>query len=176
MAPCVLCSGAIAGGVDVVQFSAGIEQGALAEAVGVCRDDDALAVVAEDASLAAAVGAAGVHLDSPDASVGLARAMLGGEGIVGLSSRSFEDAQLACEVGADYVLHFAEGGCPVAAFGGCRDLAGLPLYAAGVRSPEDARMLVEQGVYRIGVTADDVDAGRITEHFVEYSRALGRSF
>jgi len=163
-----LCSEAIAGGVDVVQFQTGIERGALADAVAVCREEEALAIVAEDAALVVEVEAAGVHLASPEASVGRACAMMGGEGIVGVSSRTFEDVQLAAEVGADYVLHYADGGCPVAAFGGCRELAGLPLYAAGVRSAEEARTLVEQGIYRICVPADNVDSADIAEHFMEY--------
>lgn len=173
---CVCCADAIAAGVDIIQFGAGIQTRVLGEAVAVCRRDDALAVVVDDAALAAEIGAAGVHLSSSDLSVGLARALLGGEGLVGLSTHSLEGVQLAAELAADYVLHFADAGCSMATFAGCRDLAGLPIYAGGVQSPADAATLVEQGVYRIGVTVPGGVDGEVGDYFLAFSRVLGRSF
>lgn len=170
-----LCRQAIAGGVDIIQVpprAQGRElTDELRQVLAACRDDDALLVVQDDAELAMSLGADGVHLRSPDSEFGMARAIVGMERLVGLSSGTLDEARLAQEVGADYLLYLAADGAPLA---GLRELAGTPVYAGGIASPGDAAGRVDVGLLRICVDSGSLGAGDVTGNAAEYSRALGR--
>jgi thiamine monophosphate synthase len=140
----------------------------------VCREDDALLIVADRAETAAAVGADGLHLSGGGPEIGMARVVMGGDALVGMTSRTVEEAGLALEVGADYLLHYGGTECP-AVFAGLGRSAGVPLFAAGLDGLEDARRIVEAGIYRLCVDGDRIGQGDTTEALAEYSRVLGRS-
>jgi len=172
-----LCGDAIAGGVDVIQISKVGKQGIpmeLAQRIhGVCRRDDALLLLGNDADLARELGADGVLLDSDTASIGQARAVLGMDAVVGLSTTTVDDAELGLEVGADYLVHWAGTGC-ASAFASLPGATGLPLFAAGISELEDARQVVATGVYRLCVQSSLLSETNVTDQAAEYSRLLGR--
>ena len=79
---------------------------------------EVLFIVNDDAAVAAATGAAGVHLGEDDASIRAARAIVGPECLIGVSC--YDDiarARAAVAAGADYVAFgsfFASGTKPAA--------------------------------------------------------------
>ena len=166
-----MCVHAIAGGVDIIGLRAPDHEMALA-LVRVCRDEDAIFLVSGDVDMAASAGAAGVHFDSVNGPLGLARAVLGLDAIVGISAGNMDDATLALEVGADLVVYDGGTGCP-AAFAALRG-AGVPLFAGGIGSLEDAAQIVEGGVYRLCIGSGLVADGDVTGNAAAYSRLLGR--
>ncbi len=169
------CADAIAGGVDVIQVSPAVAGGrdGLMAVRDVCRRDDALLVIADDAVLAADVEADGVILNSATSSFGQARASIGLDGLVGMATRSNSDALLGLEVGADFLLHWAGVECP-GTFATIPGAAGHPLFAAGLTSLDDAQSIVDRGVYRICLESKMLDEGDVTEQAAAYSRLLGR--
>jgi thiamine-phosphate pyrophosphorylase len=100
---------ALAAGVRVLQYRHKQAAAALRHAQAVAlraltRDHGALLLVNDDAALAAAVGADGVHLGRDDAAPALAHAQLPPDALVGASCYDdFGRAQAAAAQGADYV-------------------------------------------------------------------------
>jgi len=77
----------------------------LAEALALKRVLGAtLLVVNERADVAAAAGAAGVHLPGDGLPVDVARRLLGPDALIGRSAHSVAEAQAAEQAGADYVI------------------------------------------------------------------------
>jgi thiamine-phosphate pyrophosphorylase len=100
--------GALAGGADVVQLrdkEAGEDELLRAgEALRArCHAAGALFVLNDRPDLAAACGADGVHVGQDDDSVASARAAVGDDAIVGLSTHSIEQARAGATSGADYI-------------------------------------------------------------------------
>jgi len=173
-----LCAAAIAGGADMLRLRGAAAAGreAVARAVTVCRRDDALLVIGGDAALAREVGADGLHLDAADAAIAEARSLLGEGGMVGLSSRTRDEARLAVAVGADYLVHEAGVRCR-SDFADLGARAGIPLFAGGIAGVEEAGRMVEAGLLRLCLDAGRLDpAGDLTRQVAAYSRLLGRSF
>lgn len=170
------CSLAIAGGVDVIHIpqEMSFDAGIISSVRDVCRNDDAMLIVSDNAFLAKEITADGVHLSSATDSVGQARGEVGVEGIVGMSTRSANDAILAIEVGVDYILHWSGRSCP-AIFSGLPGATACTLFAAGLDSHDDASAVVESGVYRLCVEAKLLSDGNVTENAAYFSRILGRS-
>jgi thiamine-phosphate pyrophosphorylase len=100
---------ALAGGATAVQyrnkFSAPGERYQQAAALArVVAARDALFIINDDATLAAAVDADGVHLGEDDGSVDHARECVGPERIIGVSCyNDWRRAQAAVDAGADYI-------------------------------------------------------------------------
>jgi thiamine-phosphate pyrophosphorylase len=97
---------ALAGGVDLFQLrdkALGDEDllSAAAQARALCREAGALLIVNDRPDLAAAADADGVHVGQDDAPVAAARAVVGDERLVGLSTHAPEDIDRAA--GADYL-------------------------------------------------------------------------
>jgi thiamine-phosphate pyrophosphorylase len=97
---------AIAGGADAVQIrEKGLADAALLErvrrAIGIARPAGAAVVVNDRVDLALAAGADGVHLGQEDLPVSKARAIAGGELLIGASTHSLEEAEAAIAQGAD---------------------------------------------------------------------------
>jgi len=100
---------AIAGGAVLIQYrdkgsatAADIDE--VVSMAMLCRQRDVPLIVNDDVELAAAIGAAGVHLGQDDASLLAARARLGTEATIGISCyNSLERARQAVAAGADYV-------------------------------------------------------------------------
>jgi thiamine-phosphate pyrophosphorylase len=99
---------ALAGGADVVQLRE--KEAPDAEILlaanrlqALCHAHDALFVLNDRPDLALASGADGVHVGQDDMAVAEARAIVGADGLVGLSTHSREQLEAAAGVGADYV-------------------------------------------------------------------------
>jgi thiamine-phosphate pyrophosphorylase len=99
---------ALRGGVDVVQLrdKAASDEEVLAaadEARALCAAHGALFLVNDRPDLAAAAGADGVHVGQDDVPVGAARAVVGDERLVGLSTHGAAQADAAAALDVDYI-------------------------------------------------------------------------
>ena len=170
----VICAQAVAGGADIVRIEGGkVAADAAVRVSEICGRDNALFIVGEDPGLAAAAGAQGVHFGSFDGAIGLARATLGFDAIIGFTTRTVDEARLALELGADYLVHNAGAGCR-AAFAALRDDASVPLFAGGISGLEEAAEIVESGIYRLCIDSGTFGGNDVVENVAGYSRLLGR--
>lgn len=132
LAECV--AEALAGGATFVQLrdkqagEAALRAEA-AELLALCRAAGVPFVVNDDVETALAVGADGVHVGQEDMACERARALLGPDAIIGVSTQTVEQAQAAEAAGADYL-----------GVGGVRGTATKP--EAGVLTPEEFRAIV----------------------------------
>jgi thiamine-phosphate pyrophosphorylase len=99
---------ALRGGVDIVQLRC--KDAPYAEVISaaerfaaVCRRRGALFIVNDRPDLAAACGADGVHVGQDDAPIAQARAAVGDDRIVGLSTHSPAQIDAAGSAGVDYI-------------------------------------------------------------------------
>jgi thiamine-phosphate pyrophosphorylase len=103
-----LAAAACERGVPIIQLrEKEMNDGELIELAGRLADltsgTRTLLVVNDRPDIAAACGADGVHLGRTDATLSDARALLGPEPIIGLSTRTAKEAQEALSAGADYI-------------------------------------------------------------------------
>jgi len=159
---------AIRGGATVVQYRNKRADAALrlAQASALARLPamrDALLIVNDDAAVAAAVGADGVHLGEGDAAIDAARAIVGRDRVIGISCYDdFARARVAVAAGADYVAFgsfFASTTKPAARRADLALLAsarslGVPVVAIGGITAANARALFEAGADAVAVIAD----------------------
>lgn len=132
LAACV--AEALAGGATFVQLrDKQADEAALraegAELLALCRAAGVPFVINDNVEAALAVGADGVHVGQEDMACERARALLGPEAIIGVSTQTVEQARAAEEAGADYL-----------GVGGVRGTATKP--EAGVLTPEQFRAIV----------------------------------
>lgn len=131
-----------------------------------CAEAGVPLIVNDDAALAAAVGAEGVHLGEEDGDIAVARASVG-DAIVGVSC--YDDlalAEHAAAMGADYIAFGAFFPSPTkpnarrASPDLLRDSARLklPRVAIGGITPDNARPLVAAGADLIAVISGVFDA------------------
>lgn len=73
------------------------------EIADVTRGTSTLLIINDRPDIAAAAGADGVHLGRSDASIATARSVLGRNTLVGLSTRTPDEAEAARVAGADYI-------------------------------------------------------------------------
>lgn len=132
-----------------------------------CRDHGVPLVINDDAALARAVGAAGVHLGEDDGDIAAARNLLGADAIVGVSC--YDDlsrAGSAAAAGAGYIAFGAffpsttKPNARRATPGLLRDSAGLglPRVAIGGITPDNAPELVDAGADLLAVIGGVFDA------------------
>jgi len=98
----------VAGGVEMVQLRRkGVDVAELAELARECRtichDQGALFLIDDHVELAAAVGADGVHIGQTDLGPIEARAQLGADALIGLSTHSSEQVLRAANQPVDYL-------------------------------------------------------------------------
>ncbi|PLX77748.1 MAG: phosphomethylpyrimidine kinase, partial [Desulfuromonas sp.] len=136
---------ALRGGARIVQYrdkSADLtEQERMARRLAqLCREHRALFLINDSPQLAVAVGADGVHLGQQDMLLAEARKLLGPKKIIGISTRTVEQAVQAAKAGADYIAvgsMFPTGSKDDAELVGperlreIRKLTDLPLVAIG---------------------------------------------
>lgn len=148
-----------------------------------CRAYAVPLVVNDDWSLAAALGADGVHLGEDDAAPALARAALGPHAIVGVSCYDdLERARSAAAAGASYVAFGAFFASPtkpnarVARPDLLRAAAGLGVarVAIGGITPENAGALVDAGADLIAVISGVFDAADSAAAAAAYARHFER--
>jgi thiamine-phosphate pyrophosphorylase len=124
---------------------------------------EALLIVNDDATVAAAVGADGVHLGEDDAEIDAARAIVGPDRLIGVSC--YDDvtrARAAVTAGADYVAFgsfFASTTKPAARRADRSLLVlaktlGVPVVAIGGITAANARALFDAGADAVAVIAD----------------------
>lgn len=124
-------------------------------------------IVNDDAALAAAVGADGVHLGEHDGAIATARALLGNDAIIGVSC--YDDAHLALEAaaqGADYVAFGAFFPSPTKPRARRAPIEllhptarpGPPRVAIGGITPDNAPALIAAGADMVAVISGVFDA------------------
>jgi thiamine-phosphate pyrophosphorylase len=138
----------------------------------VTRRNEARLFINERADIALGVGADGVHCTESGLPVDLARRLCP-DGLVGASSHSLERAAEAGTAGADFVLFGPVFPTPSKAkYGDPQGLdalaavargVGVPVFAIGGITPDNARLCLEKGAAGVGVisailSAEDVPA------------------
>jgi thiamine-phosphate pyrophosphorylase len=132
-----------------------------------CRAAGVPMVINDDAELAAAIAADGVHLGEHDGAISPARARLGADAIIGVSCYDeLARAERAAAEGASYVAFGAFHPSPTkpnarrASPRLLQDAArfGLPRVAIGGITPDNARPLVAAGADLIAVISGVFDA------------------
>jgi len=166
-----IVAAALDGGAAAVQYRAKnasaalrIEQARLLARILAARGG--VYIVNDDAELARAVGADGVHLGADDGDIAAARAVLGPERLIGVSCYGdLARARAAVGQGADYVAFgsfFPSSTKPQArraepaVLGAARSL-GVPVVAIGGITAGNAGTLVDAGADSLAVIADVFD-------------------
>jgi thiamine-phosphate pyrophosphorylase len=132
-----------------------------------CSEAGVPLIVNDDAMLAAAIGADGVHLGEHDGAIATARALLGNDAIIGVSC--YDDSALAANAaaqGADYVAFGAFHPSPTkpGARRASMDLLrgpharDLPRVAIGGITPDNAPALIAAGADMVAVISGVFDA------------------
>jgi thiamine-phosphate pyrophosphorylase len=155
--------GALRGGADLVQLR---DKDASDEEIGAaaawtrerCAAYGALFILNDRPDLAVAVGADGVHVGQDDMPVAEARAIVGAERIVGLSTHSIEQADAGARSGADYIavgpVHATptkEGRPPIGlepVRHAAAHVSGLPWFAIGGIDRQTVGAVVAAGARR----------------------------
>jgi len=159
---------AIAGGAQVIQYrnkmaTESLRHKQAAMLSRVCDGGGALYIVNDDAALARAVGAAGVHLGEDDGDVARARATGGEALLIGVSCyNDLSRAKRLVAEGADYVafgsfhLSSTKPGARRAEPGLLRRAKrlGVPVVAIGGITAANGRALVEAGADALAVIAE----------------------
>jgi thiamine-phosphate pyrophosphorylase len=170
-----LLRAALTGGVDIVQLrEKQLDRHAIERAGAtfrrLCDTYSALFIVNDDPEVARACDADGVHVGQEDRGVADARAALGPDAIIGLSTHSEE--QIAAAEGPDYISVGpiwetpTKEGRPAVGLELVRhaaEQATAPFYAIGGIDPSNAGQVVEAGAHRLAVVrairdADDPSA------------------
>jgi thiamine-phosphate pyrophosphorylase len=161
------CAAAIDGGAAAIQYrhkdaDAGLAESQARAIVALCRGRGALAIVNDDAALAARVDADGVHVGEHDGGPAAARARVGPSRIVGTSCYdSLALARQSVDAGADYVAFgsfFPSASKPGARRASVDIVArarslGVPIVAIGGIDASGARTLAEAGIDAVAVIA-----------------------
>jgi len=143
-----------------------------------------LYIVNDDAALAMAVGADGVHVGADDGSIAAAREQVGPDRIVGVSCYDdFARAEAAVAAGADYVAFgsfFASATKPAARRAdigllGRAKALGVPIVAIGGITAGNARQLAGAGADAVAVIAAVFD-GSDSASVGRAARALAVAF
>lgn len=163
--PAVLLDRALAGGVDIVQLrdKTADDHALLAAAATfrrACSDRGALFIVNDRPEIALAAEADGVHVGQDDVAVSEARAVLGPDRLVGLSTHTVEQVDSGQRSGADYIavgpVHATPTKPSSPAVGhGLVEYAALhvrlPWFAIGGIDPSNVPDVVAAGARRIVV-------------------------
>ena len=149
---------AIRGGARVIQYRAKTDRERIAEArllLEECHAAEVPLIINDDAGLAQAVGADGVHLGRDDCALDEARRCLGPAAIIGVSCYdSVERALEAVELGADYVAFgrfFPSKTKPMASCARLQTLTNaksrlhIPIVAIGGITPQNGGSLIAAG-------------------------------
>jgi thiamine-phosphate pyrophosphorylase len=171
---------ALGGGVDIVQLrckDAADEQILLTAAryARVCAAHGALFILNDRPDLAAQAGADGVHVGQDDMPVAQARAIIGHERLIGLSTHSPAQVNRAAELDVDYIgvgpVHETptKPGRPAVGLELVRyaaEHAPVPFFAIGGIAPGNIVAVVAAGAQRVAVVralTDASDPERIAE-------------
>jgi thiamine-phosphate pyrophosphorylase len=185
--PEALLRAALSGGVDILQLRekelgrAEIERAA-ATFRRLADTYSALFMVNDDPDLARACDADGVHLGQDDGSVEEARAALGHEAIVGLSTHSVEQIEAARSAPVDHISVGPVWETPTKAgrpavglelVSHAADQAPHPFFAIGGIDPSNAAQVVAAGASRICVVRAIRDAAEPAAAAEALRRSVG---
>lgn len=164
---------ALRGGVDMFQLrdKSDDDDAVLANAAAarrLCDAFGALLIVNDRPDLAVAAGADGVHVGQDDVPVAEARAVVGPEAIVGLSTHSPAQVEAANDAGVDYIgvgpvyatptkAEREPVGVDLVAFAARH--ARVPFFAIGGIDAGNAGAVVAAGARRVAVVRAIADAG-----------------
>lgn len=162
---------AVRGGVDVVQLRwKGADTDSIVAAATTLRDrlgERTLLIVNDDLEAAMRGEVDGVHLGQADGSAVAARARLGSDRLLGVSTHSVSEAVAARSAGADYLgcgAMFATRTKPGATVGGpalagevCRAVP-LPVFAIGGIDSRNIAAVLAAGCPRVAVGSAIIDA------------------
>ena len=148
-----------------------------------CLEAGVPLIVNDDAQLAKAVGAAGVHLGEDDGDIAAARALLGADAIIGSSCYDqLSLAESAVAAGADYVAFGAF--FPTRSKTGTRQATidvlsqaaslGVPRVAIGGITPDNAHPLIEAGADLVAVISGVYDADDPVAAVHDYLQCFAR--
>jgi thiamine-phosphate pyrophosphorylase len=179
-----LLRAALNGGVDIVQLrekqlDRRTSERSAATFRRLCDTYSALFIVNDDPSLARSWRADGVHLGQEDMPVGEARAALGPDFLIGLSTHSSE--QIDAAEGADYISAGpvwetpTKEGRPAVGLELVRyaaEQAARPFYAIGGIDPSNAPDVVAAGARRLAVVRAIRDSDDPTEAATQLRRAF----
>lgn len=130
------------------------------EFVALCRSVGAIAIINDRPDVAVAAGADGVHVGQGDLPVRAARAVLGPDRIVGISTHNSAELDAAIAAQPDYIAvgpMFATALKPQYGVSGpdfaraARQRTALPLVAIGGITPENAESVVQAGIDGLAV-------------------------
>ena len=158
-------SGALRSGVSMVQYRCkqGKDRERMQEAIAVrdlCRSHGALFIVNDRVDLAMAADADGVHLGQDDMPAATARALIGADRLLGLSTHSLDEVQGAIHEPVDYIglgPVFSTAVKPDRAATGTALIqqamanTTLPLFAIGGINSSNLSELMDVGCRRIAV-------------------------
>jgi thiamine-phosphate pyrophosphorylase len=182
-----LLRAALGGGVDIVQLREKelphreIELAA-ATFRRLCDTHSALFIVNDDPELAQVCGADGVHVGQDDMPAAEARALLGPDAIIGLSTHSEQQIAATADAPVDYIsvgpiweTPTKEGrpGVGLELVTHAADRAAHPFYAIGGIDPSNAGAVVEAGARRLGAVRAIRDAEAPTAAAEALRAALG---
>jgi len=174
-------------GVRAVQLrekdlSGGDLHGLAAKMREVTRRREARLFVNDRADIALGVGADGVHCTESGIPVALVRRLCP-DALVGASSHSLERAVEAGEAGADFVLFGpvfptpskAKYGAPqgLDALSSVAKGVGVPVFAIGGITPENAHLCLEKGAAGVGVISAILSAQDVPAAVEAFHRSLG---
>jgi thiamine-phosphate pyrophosphorylase len=185
--PEALLRAALSGGVDIVQLRekelgrAEIERAA-STFRRVCDTYSALFIVNDDPDLARGCGADGVHLGQDDGSVAEARARLGPDAIIGLSTHSEEQIAASAEAQVDHIsvgpiwetpTKAGRPGVGLGLISHAAEQAPHPFFAIGGIDASNAAQVVAAGAERLCVVRAIRDAESPTAAAEALRRSVG---
>lgn len=138
--------------------------------------------VNDRADIAAAVGAAGVHLTERSVPVPVARRILGDEALIGVSVHSGEGALTAQGGGADFVVfgpvyqslsHPETAAVGVGQLEQICSLVDIPVFALGGITPDNAKPCLEAGAHGVACIGAVVGAKSLRSAVRAFKRELG---
>lgn len=159
---------AIAGGASLVQLrdkstDTGNRKTIALALNKLCQDNDVCFIINDDAHLAAAIQADGVHVGKDDLSIPEARTIVGAHSIVGASCyNQLSLAQSAQDQGADYVAFGSffnsvtkpdAVSAPLALIEEAKSVISIPMVAIGGITPDNAGPLVAAGISAIAAAS-----------------------
>lgn len=176
---------ALEGGIALLQYrnkqaSPQIRRDEAREVRRLARGYGVPLIVNDDADLALAIGAEGVHLGRDDGDLSAVRAKMSGKLLGASCYADLALAQKAVAEGADYIAFgsvFASGTKPAAVraplslFGAAREL-GVPLCAIGGITLDNAPRALAAGADLLAVISDLFDAQDIARRAAQYRDLL----
>jgi thiamine-phosphate pyrophosphorylase len=171
--PEALLNAAMAGGVGMIELRDREHPRAVIERSGqtfrrLANTYGALFIINDDPHLAVELGADGVHVGQDDMDPAQARAVVGPDAIVGLSTHSPEQIEAAAEQPVDYISVGpiwetpTKEGRPATGLELIRiaaEVAPRPWFAIGGIDPENVRQVFDAGAERLCVVRAIRDAG-----------------